>query len=341
MVFGQRLFQRIESNWWTTHGTRVEDFPRIHYSGNPLWDSIEDGKITVWTGELHMQHHLSWQYLTLLYGMQKEMMNYDKMIQGQLKSMRKDSLAIIGLSWIWKEVVRNLRLQTRWILESNCRENAAEFRRNRSSYIPWHQCIGERRLENQRKWKEVNALLGSTRTQDTELIDGNSRRSNSTFLCCHWSVLTSFHFFLLLNRALPRNIGWSVSAKLLLQMVITVNQLSIFGAVADMIEESPVGRRALGNLLHQVSWINKKFLHNLLSQKCKPMKSDSETCCKYTSNDLRNCQKTRNYPDYAPKQVWDLSKLDNSSILFHHQEEKQITLYAENIRCLEIKKELV
>ena len=74
------------------------------------------------------------------------------------KRMRKDSLAVIGLSRIWKDVVRNLRLQTRWILEWNCRENADEFRRNRSSYIPWHQCLGERRLEKQRKWKEVNTL---------------------------------------------------------------------------------------------------------------------------------------------------------------------------------------
>ena len=58
------------------------------------------------------------------------------------------------------------------------------------------------------------------------------------------------------------------------------------------------------------------------------------------SNDLRNCQKTRSYPDYAPKQVWDLSKLDNSPMLFRHQEEKEINLHAENVRCLEIKKEL-
>ena len=29
------------------------------------------------------------------------------------------------------------------------------------------------------------------------------------------------------------------------------------------------------------------------------------------------------------------SKLDNSSMLFRHQEEKEINLYAENIRCLD------
>ena len=58
MVFGQQLFQRIESNWWTTCGIRVEDFPRIHNSGNPQSNSTDDGRITVWTRELHRQDHL-------------------------------------------------------------------------------------------------------------------------------------------------------------------------------------------------------------------------------------------------------------------------------------------
>ena len=62
------------------------------------------------------------------------------------------------------------------------------------------------------------------------------------------------------------------------------------------------------------------------------MMSDRETCCKVTSEDLKNCQKTRGYPDNAPKQVWDQSTLDSSSVLFRHQEEKKINLYAENIR---------
>ena len=42
------------------------------------------------------------------------------------------------------------------------------------------------------------------------------------------------------SMAAPRNV------ELLLQMVISVNHLSIYGAVADMIEELPVGREALG-----------------------------------------------------------------------------------------------
>ena len=40
--------------------------------------------------------------------------------------------------------------------------------------------------------------------------------------------------------------GSTQNIELLLQMVISVNQLSLYGAVADMIEELPVGQRALG-----------------------------------------------------------------------------------------------
>ena len=55
---GQQLFQRIESNWWTTCGIRVEDFSKIHYCGNPQQDSTDDERITVWIRELHRQDHL-------------------------------------------------------------------------------------------------------------------------------------------------------------------------------------------------------------------------------------------------------------------------------------------
>ena len=99
--------------------------------------------------------------------------------------------------------------------------------------------------------------------------------------------------------------GSTQNIELLLQIVISVNQLSLYGAVADMIEELPVGQRAVGNPKHQVNWIKWRFLHNLLLQKRKPMKSDRETCCKNTSNDLTNCQKTRSYPNCSPKQVRD------------------------------------
>ena len=58
MVSGQQLFQRIESNWWTTCGIRVKDIPWILYSGNRQSDSTDDSRIRVWTRELHRQDHL-------------------------------------------------------------------------------------------------------------------------------------------------------------------------------------------------------------------------------------------------------------------------------------------
>ena len=102
------------------------------------------------------------------------------------------SLVFLG-AWIWKEVVRNLRSQTRWILGQNCRENAAELRRIRSSNIPWYQCFGERerRIKKRRRRIDINSL----------------RRKYGEY----WAV----------------------------------NQLSIYGAVADMIEVLPVGQRAV------------------------------------------------------------------------------------------------
>ena len=78
-------------------------------------------------------------------------------------------------------------------------------------------------------------------------------------------------------------------------MVISVNQLSLYGAVADLIKDLPDDQRAQGNLLRQIRW-NKKFLLNLLLQKYKPMKSDRETYCKIPSEDLKK-QKTTRRPE--------------------------------------------
>ena len=105
------------------------------------------------------------------------------------------------------------------MLEPNCRENAVQPRRIRSSYVP-----------------------------TTALERGESRSKAGG--------KTSIHFN-----------GSTQNIELLLQMVISVNRLRIYGAVADMIEEFPVGQKLRRNPKHQVNWINKKFLHNLLSQK--------------------------------------------------------------------------
>ena len=70
------------------------------------------------------------------------------------------------------------------------------------------------------------------------------------------------------------------NTELPLHMVISVNQLSLCGAEADMIEELPFVPRAPVKPAASGQLENMKFLHNLLSQKCKPIKSDKKTCCK-------------------------------------------------------------
>ena len=49
-----KIWIELMDNIWISSGR----FPRIHYSGNPQWDSTDDGRITVWTRELHRQDHL-------------------------------------------------------------------------------------------------------------------------------------------------------------------------------------------------------------------------------------------------------------------------------------------
>ena len=52
-------------------------------------------------------------------------------------------------------------------------------------------------------------------------------------------------------------------------------------------------------------------------------------------------RRPKSCPNCVPKQVWDQSKLNNSFMCFRHREEKENQSFRENIRCLEIKKELV
>ena len=85
-------------------------------------------------------------------------------------------------------------------------------------------------------------------------------------------------------------------------MVISVNQLSLYGAVADLIEELPDDQRAPGKPV-AIDQMEQEILTQIsFLQKYKPMKSDRETYCKITSEDLKHYQKTRSYPNCAPKQ---------------------------------------
>ena len=57
-----------------------------------------------------------------------------------------------------KKWYENLRWQTRWILESNVVENAAEFQGFPSSNFPMNQLLGKRTIKKQRTRKDNNSL---------------------------------------------------------------------------------------------------------------------------------------------------------------------------------------
>ena len=126
--------------------------------------------------------------------------------------------------------------------------------------------------------------------------------------------------------------------ELLLQMGISANQLSLYRAVADMIEEWPVGQKLRETRCTRStgSWRD-----SYTTSSCRNAGQWRATGKPAARIRAKNSQKTRSYPNYAPKRVRILSKKDNSFLLFRHQEKKKINLYAENIRCLQKQKELV
>ena len=97
--------------------------------------------------------------------------------------------------------------------------------------------------------------------------------------------------------------GDEQNVELILRTVMSANQLSIYGAVADICTDvskdtmasgkpeahgaqDPFGRR----------W---KFLPNLQLPTLGPLNSDGETCCKNTSNNSNDSLTLRSYPNYA------------------------------------------
>ena len=121
----------------------------------------------------------------------------------------------------------------------------------------------------------------------------------------------------------------------------SVNQLSLYGAVADLMKELPVDQRAPGKLV-ALDQMEQEILTQLpFCRSASWWRRDRETYCKVTSKDLKNYQKTRSYPNCAPKQVWIWSKLDNSSMVFRSRVEWRIDLHAENTRYLEMKRKVL
>ena len=135
------------------------------------------------------------------------------------------------------------------------------------------------------------ALLGKTDKQSCWIPEANSMVFRQRFTSANWitsldpvirySVVTvpwrednkgggktTTHFN-----------GGTQNIELLLQMVISVNQLSLYGAAVDMIEETPVGRRAPGNPVAS-GQLDKPEILTQPPLAEMPLKSDRETCYK-------------------------------------------------------------
>ena len=163
----------------------------------------------------------------------------------------------------------NLRLQTRWVLESNCRENVAEFPKIWSPNIPLYQCHGERTIWKQRRRKDNNTFHSKWWQCSVVPKNGHLRQSAQ-------SLPSSSGFDQRITR-------WSKSCR---ETCCTRSIEETRNSYTTSSRRSASQWRATG-----------------------------KTSCKNMSNDLRNYQKTRSYPDYVPKQVWDKWKLDKSKFV--------------------------
>ena len=133
--------------------------------------------------------------------------------------------------------------------------------------------------------------------------------------------------------------GSEENIELILRTVISVNQLSINGAVPDLCKELSKGSRASGKP-DAYEYLGKwKFPLNLQLLTLIPTQSRRETCCKNMSVNSNNYLMTRSYPNCALTLVWRLSKKDNSSLhLMKKKDQMKWIIYVESVHCLEMKK---
>ena len=199
-------------------------FPGLTTAGILNEIQRNDGRITLCSSRLQGRIIFMSMFNDIVW-MRKEIKNYVKIIQKELKNALEDFLAVIGpsLGLAQKRSGAPPTIPNKRILGSDAQKMMQNFQR------PGHPIF-----------RCTSALeRGDLRSK------GGGKKS------IHFNVSTQ-------------------NIELLLQMVISVNQRSIYGAVADFIEELPVGQKAPENPAAQVNGMKKRFLHNLLPQKCRP-----------------------------------------------------------------------
>ena len=126
--------------------------------------------------------------------------------------------------------------------------------------------------------------------------------------------------------------GSDENIELLLRTVISANQLSVYGAVADLCNEQSESSRAAVRF----AALDHLETMEILLKKLRPMHSNGETWCKNTSENSNNRPKTRNYPTGL--------KLVEKGQYFYtldiQKKDKRCNIFAENTQCLETKRRL-
>ena len=119
----------------------------------------------------------------------------------------------------------------------------------------------------------------------------------------------------------------------------SVNQLSLYGAVADLMKELLVDQRAPGKLVA----LDQMEQEILTQPPFAEVQADEERQGNLLQDYERRLEKLpegQKLSNRAPRQVWIWSKLDNSSMVFRSRVEWRIDLHAENTRYLEKEKNL-
>ena len=201
MAFGQQLFQGFEANWWTTYGTRLEDFSRTHCNGIPQSSSTDDGRITVWTRELHW---IGASSMSMFNDIVWDAKGNDEICENNSKTIKQFARRIPRGHWSFprpgfeKERYGTYDYKPDGSWDRTAQKMLLTFAETNHPAFRGASVWGERRFK-----EEVE-------------------RSQYTFMAA--------------PKALSCFSDW----------VISVNQLSIYEAVTDMIEEWTVGQRAVG-----------------------------------------------------------------------------------------------
>ena len=124
--------------------------------------------------------------------------------------------------------------------------------------------------------------------------------------------------------------GSEETIELILRTIISVNQLSIYGAIADLCDEVPKDIRAPGKPAAPDHLEKMEIPTGPSTEETQTNAEQRRNLVQEHKRNSNNCQKTRNYPNYVLMRVWSLSKQDNTSSLLIQKKDNRWNIYAEN-----------